>query len=199
MNRAESMVQQCVSATGFLRASTCEQWDGFPYFGSLMLTSRDSSTRKLKIKAKEGQGQFVVRLPMVAGEFHLSQVDVKRSSSSPDFVGRFGLFGDSRISLWRKGPSALSLGFIIKAPVIPKVSLPEFYAMLENHDWYSGFSDDYRTQELGEDRFAQLTAIAEADAEKRKLLDAFRLHHFSGEAWNTPKAEKPLLPGAILA
>jgi hypothetical protein len=66
--------------------------------------------------------------------------------------------------------------------------------MLERHDWFSSFSDDHAAYARGNMGMERLAAIATSDPEKRKLLEGFRLHHFSGEPWNSPKAPKPAQP-----
>ena len=84
----------------------------------------------------------------------------------------------------------------ITRPVIPphQVSLPDFWDMLNAHDWYYAYSDDHSVWQRGERASKKLEAIAQQSKAHRELMTRFTLHMFSGEAWNTQKEPKPDRP-----
>ena len=73
-----------------------------------------------------------------------------------------------------------------------KMTLTEFYDVLNSFDWYYDFSDDHRVWKRGESGKAKILAmITEGGKEFKDLYDGFVAHHFSGPSWNTDKAPKP--------
>ncbi|WP_124648992.1 hypothetical protein [Burkholderia stagnalis] len=77
----------------------------------------------------------------------------------------------------------------------PPMTIERYYDELDRHDWYSGFSDDYSVEKRGEAEYKRLVEIADQHGpDYQALCGAFRKHHFSGEAWSTPKYDKPARP-----
>ncbi len=76
----------------------------------------------------------------------------------------------------------------------PPVSLAQYHDMLNRHDWYHSMSDDPRKMDRGEREAKILTAISNQSPEHKAMLEGFFNHHWSGPAWNTPKAPKPERP-----
>lgn len=85
------------------------------------------------------------------------------------------------------------------------MSIERFYDVLNHHEWYSGFADNYSLVTEGEADLARLQAIATLrGGDHLALYEAFWMHYFSGKPWNTPRWEKPgrpvngvlILPGA---
>lgn len=73
-------------------------------------------------------------------------------------------------------------------------TLKEYYAMLEKHDWYYSFSDDYDVFKRGRDQAIQLNHIALNNSEHNKLYMSFLEHKTSGIGFNTPQLPKPNRP-----
>jgi len=73
-----------------------------------------------------------------------------------------------------------------------KMTLTEFYDILNKFDWYYDFSDDHRVYMRGEKRKSEILHMVREGGEKfDALYKAFVAHHFSGTGWNTEKAPKP--------
>lgn len=78
---------------------------------------------------------------------------------------------------------------------IPQVELEDYFDALYKHDWFFSYSDDRNISERGAKEEARLSAIAQSHGgDFQKLMRAFRAYHFSGKAWNTNQAPKPLRP-----
>ncbi|MDN7430798.1 hypothetical protein [Burkholderia sp. AU45388] len=78
---------------------------------------------------------------------------------------------------------------------IHRPTIEQFYDMLDQHDWFFGYSDDSRVYRNGSDDLERLKAIAVSVGDNyAALLAAFQRHHFSGEPWSTPKWDKPPRP-----
>lgn len=76
-----------------------------------------------------------------------------------------------------------------------KISIQDFYQLLDDHDWYYQFSDDDRVYRRGAASMIGLMNIAANNGpEYKALLEAFNMHYFSGKPWKTPKAPKPDMP-----
>lgn len=74
------------------------------------------------------------------------------------------------------------------------MTIEEYYALLEKHDWYYEMSDDHRVWKAGVAARDNLVAIAaEHGGQYQTLLDGFRAHYFSGDPWGTEKQPKPTL------
>lgn len=74
------------------------------------------------------------------------------------------------------------------------MTLQDFYDQLQRHDWFYSFSDDHGVWCAGERDSARLAAIAKESPEHTKLMREFAEHHFSGAAFEKPKAAKPERP-----
>jgi hypothetical protein len=74
------------------------------------------------------------------------------------------------------------------------MTLTEFYAELERHDWYYHFSDDHSVWCAGEAESAKMRSIAEQSPAHKELYDQFCAHRFSGESFGKPKAPAPVKP-----
>lgn len=72
-----------------------------------------------------------------------------------------------------------------------KLSLSEYWEMLNNHDWYFDCSDDGKVFARGRASLAKLSDIARQSEEHKKMFDGFKAHKFSGKPWNTDQAAKP--------
>lgn len=83
-------------------------------------------------------------------------------------------------------------------PVITDVhpaTLPEFWDVLNNFDWYYMMSDDGSVYRGGERAYQRIVAMATAGGpEFEALFEKFREHKFSGEPWATPSAPRPDRP-----
>ena len=75
-----------------------------------------------------------------------------------------------------------------------KVSLIDFYQMLEWHDWFYSYSDDHRVWLNGQENAGKLAEIAKQSEEHNKLFRDYSKHVFSGPSWNTEKSPKPEKP-----
>jgi hypothetical protein len=75
-----------------------------------------------------------------------------------------------------------------------KVSLTEYWDMLNSHDWYYDFSDDHSVWKAGVANRDKLNTIARQSDDHKKLRDDFSKHYFSGEPWGTERAPKPPRP-----
>ena len=73
-------------------------------------------------------------------------------------------------------------------------TLNEFYDILNSHDWYFNYSDDHRVWTRGNRALNRIRHIAAESGQHNKLFQDFQNHHFSGEAFNTPKQPKPERP-----
>lgn len=74
------------------------------------------------------------------------------------------------------------------------MTIQEYYHKLETHDWFHFYSDDARVYRRGHDALAMLEREAKTDPAKQELFDGFKEHHFSGVAFNKPKAPLPPRP-----
>jgi hypothetical protein len=74
------------------------------------------------------------------------------------------------------------------------MNLIEYYDALESADWFYHMSDDPRVYHSGERHFSRLEAEARTDLKKAALFAAFKMHHYSGEAFGRPKSPKPERP-----
>lgn len=85
--------------------------------------------------------------------------------------------------------------FVLKSAIIEskKMTIEDFYALLENHDWYCHFSDSEQAAKAGRQSLLLLNKIASHHPLFKSLLDRFDAHMFSGDAWNTQQTEKPIL------
>ncbi len=80
------------------------------------------------------------------------------------------------------------------------LTLESFYDRLDRADWFCSFSDDYSVERHGKKVLARLKFIAQQrGSDFEGLLNAFRMHHFSGESWNTPRLDKPARPKPLFA
>lgn len=70
----------------------------------------------------------------------------------------------------------------------------EFYAQLNQHDWYYHYSDDHRVYQRGCDAEGRLRTIASKDPKLKELYDGFKAHYFSGDGFGSEKAPKPKMP-----
>lgn len=69
----------------------------------------------------------------------------------------------------------------------------EFFKAAAGHDWYYEMSDDHRYYVAGREHMRQLQADAQGDEVKKKILDAWTAHMFSGTPWNTERTPRPQL------
>ncbi len=74
------------------------------------------------------------------------------------------------------------------------ITLREFYELLEKHDWYYMYSDEYRVWKKGEEEASTIQQIVKQSEEHRKLLEEYSKHMFSGPQWGTEKGPKPERP-----
>jgi hypothetical protein len=72
----------------------------------------------------------------------------------------------------------------------------EFYDACERHDWFYQMSDDGRVFRAGRATSEQLQAEASVDSTGRKLaiFESWSDYHFSGPAYGSEKAPKPVRP-----
>lgn len=70
----------------------------------------------------------------------------------------------------------------------------DYYQELNTHDWFHFYSDDSRVYRSGHANLVRLENLAKTDPVKQALFDGFKAHHFSGPAFNKPKAPKPEAP-----
>ncbi len=84
---------------------------------------------------------------------------------------------------------------VLQEAILEKISisLEEFYALLEKHDWYYSFSDSFNVSEKGEQASAELEKIALSHPEFKKLHERYNAHMFTGEAWGNEREPKPIL------
>lgn len=75
-----------------------------------------------------------------------------------------------------------------------KVSLADFWDMLNSHDWYYDWSDDHRVWQAGRTVKEKLVLISGQSDTHKALYDGFTSHYFSGDAWHTEKKQKPEKP-----
>lgn len=84
------------------------------------------------------------------------------------------------------------LGKMADAPMA-KPSLHDYWKMLEGHDWYTHFSDDYNVEMKGKQKEEALKDLGEKSSpEHSQMFDAFKAHHtgrVTGK--HSPKPEKP--------
>lgn len=76
-----------------------------------------------------------------------------------------------------------------------KITLSQFWEMVDKHDWYHEMSDDRGVDARGAANWRKLKAISGQSSEHAEILEAFTKHHYSGKPWNTeqkPKPKKPL-------
>lgn len=85
--------------------------------------------------------------------------------------------------------------FVLKSAIVEskKMTIEEFYALLESHDWYCHFSDSEQAAKAGRQSLLLLNKIASHHPLFKSLLEQFDAHMFSGDAWNTQQTEKPIL------
>ena len=75
------------------------------------------------------------------------------------------------------------------------MNLREFYKACESHDWFYMMSDDPEVYARGQSREIELRNDAiRFGPLGLELFQAFSAHHFSGPAWNKPKAPTPPRP-----
>lgn len=78
-----------------------------------------------------------------------------------------------------------------------KLTLGQFYKMLEAFDWFYVFSDDSKVEKEGELKFKDLGMLAFHNGPKYvKLMEQYRAYVWSGPAWKTEKKPKPEIPAA---
>lgn len=132
------------------------------------------------------------------------------SKPPPDQRRMFNLlnsrFGEITLSAYRQGHGRFFvadaeppvMGEVINLSEtlhIPQVELEDYFDFLVKHDWFFSYSDDHNVSESGAKEEARLSAIAQTHGgDFQKLMRAFRAYHFSGKAWNTNQAPKPLRP-----
>lgn len=75
-----------------------------------------------------------------------------------------------------------------------KVSLSDYWDMLEEHDWFHMMSDDGGVDRRGDANYRRLAKIAEQSKEHLAMLKAFHEHKWTGKIWGTEKAPKPGRP-----
>ena len=75
-----------------------------------------------------------------------------------------------------------------------KMTLIEFYRLLDGHDWYYPYDDDHRVWEDGNKINDKIQVIKHSSAEHLALYENFLKHKFSGSPWGTRKAPKPEIP-----
>lgn len=75
-----------------------------------------------------------------------------------------------------------------------KISLADFWDMLNAHDWHHMMSDDGGVDRAGSANAARLARIAEQSEAHKELLKAFHQHNWSGLPWNTAQFPKPIRP-----
>lgn len=75
-----------------------------------------------------------------------------------------------------------------------KVTLAEYWDLLNKHDWYHMMSDDGRVDRAGSVNFSKLAKIAEQSDDHKALLAAFHQHYWTGKPWNTEQQPKPVRP-----
>lgn len=76
-----------------------------------------------------------------------------------------------------------------------KMTLKQFYQILENFDWFYEFADDLRAEKAGAERFKEVGLIAFHNGPAYvDLMKAYRSYVWSGPAWGTVKKPKPELP-----
>lgn len=67
------------------------------------------------------------------------------------------------------------------------MNLPEFYDLLEAHDWTYAYSDDQSYWERGQAEADKINAIADDDDSCCALLDKYNAYVWRG----APKPERP--------
>lgn len=75
-----------------------------------------------------------------------------------------------------------------------KVSLPKYWEMLCQFDWFYDFSDDLNTWERGKRDHEKIEAIANQSPEHKKLFEDFKKHMSSGPAYGTERLPRPERP-----
>lgn len=75
-----------------------------------------------------------------------------------------------------------------------KVTLQEFYDLLDKHDWYYMMSDDNGVERKGSVAMVKLGRIAQQSPAHTELLAQFHQFHWTGKPWNTEQAPKPKRP-----
>jgi len=78
------------------------------------------------------------------------------------------------------------------------MTLAELYRELEQHDWFYQMSDDPYVYSFGNDNERRLQYLANAIPGGTDLMRSYWKHVFSGEAFGTPKAPKPVNPDEVL-
>lgn len=73
------------------------------------------------------------------------------------------------------------------------MTIAEFFAECESHDWTYNYSDDFGVWSRGDANAKRLRAEAATDATKQEIFDAFREWQFSGPAFGNDRAPRPEL------
>lgn len=115
-------------------------------------------------------------------------------------------FGEITLSAYRNGHGRFFvseveppvMGEVVnlsETPPVVQVAIEDYFDALQKHDWFFSYSDDRNVSTRGAKEEARLSAIAQSHGgDFQKLMRSFRAFHFSGEAWNTPQAPRPLRP-----
>lgn len=84
---------------------------------------------------------------------------------------------------------------IIEKQEMNQITLTEYYDRLDKHDWFYNFSDDRNVRALGQKNDNEIKKIADTHGDKYLALYVdFKLHYFSGDNFDSPKAPKPERP-----
>ena len=73
------------------------------------------------------------------------------------------------------------------------MKLSTYFAQLDSHDWFYGFSDSHSVWTRGDKAEKELAVVADRHTVADRMLKAFTKHHFSGDTWGTAKTAKPTL------
>jgi hypothetical protein len=71
--------------------------------------------------------------------------------------------------------------------------LSNYYNLLESHDWYYFYSDDFRVYSSGNRNLKLLVELSNLSEKHKELYENFNKHMFSGEPFNTEKHPKPTI------
>lgn len=75
-----------------------------------------------------------------------------------------------------------------------KITLSQYWDMLNAFDWFYSWSDDGRVTKAGWEQEQKLKAIGGQSSEFHQLFEAFASHKFSGTCFGRPDVAKPVRP-----
>ena len=74
------------------------------------------------------------------------------------------------------------------------MKLQEFYDLLEQHDWYYDYSDDFSIYSCGLENYKNLQRLSLLSKQHEELFVAYRKHKSTGKPWGTKQLPKPKRP-----